>query len=55
MSFSSCLCLLPRLPATSIIPSVFPSITCFWMAVATQDVTNPVSLFLLYIGYPSPP
>jgi len=29
MSSSSCLLLLPRLTATSILPSIFPSITCF--------------------------
>jgi len=28
-SLSSCLRLLPRLPVTSILPSIFPSVTCF--------------------------
>ena len=28
-SFSSCLCLLPCLPITYILPSIFPSIMCF--------------------------
>jgi len=28
-SFSSCLLLLPRLPVTSILPSIFPSTACF--------------------------
>jgi hypothetical protein len=29
VSSSSCLCLLPRLPVHSILPSTFPSTTCF--------------------------
>ena len=28
-SFNSCLCLFPRLPVTSILPYIFPPITCF--------------------------
>ena len=47
-SSSSCLCLLPHLPITFIIPSNFPSITCFRMQFLTLGVTNPVSLPSFY-------
>ena len=49
---SSCLRLLPRLPVTSILPSIFPFLT-FYKTVPTQDVTNPGSLpsFLLSLEY----
>ena len=40
---SSCLRLLPRLKVTSVLPSLFPTVTCF-RAVSTQDVTNSFSL-----------
>jgi hypothetical protein len=40
-SSNSCLRLLPGLPVPS---SIFTSITCFYKAVLTQDVTNIVSL-----------
>ena len=55
---NSCLPLFPYLPVTSNIPSIFPSVTCFRKAVPTQYVTNPVnfsSLFLMFVGYTSPP
>jgi hypothetical protein len=39
---SSCLGLLPRLNISSVLPSLFPTVTCF-RAVSTQDVTNSFS------------
>jgi hypothetical protein len=54
-SSSSCLLLLPRLPVTSILPSIFPSITCFRRQL--QRKMWPVHLVLLlflclqYLGY----
>ena len=52
---SSCLCLLPRLPVTSILPSLPLSLSLslnkvFLVAVPTQDVTNLVSLFFVVCG-----
>jgi len=48
-SSSCCLRLLPRLPVTSIPPSIFHSITCLIRkALPTQDVANPVSLPSFY-------
>jgi len=46
-SSSSWLRLLPPLPVSSISPSIFPPITCFWR----KDVTNHFSLpsFLLHV------
>ena len=44
-SSNSCLRLLPGLPVPS---SICTSITCFYKAVPTQDVTNIVSLPSLY-------
>jgi hypothetical protein len=49
---SSCLRLFPRLHVSSILFSIFPSITCFRRQAPTQDATNPISLPLLrYVGY----
>ena len=47
-SSSACLHLLPRLPVTSILPSIFPSITCFVKQFLRK--TCPIQLtFLLFI------
>ena len=46
-SSSSCIRLLPRLPVTSILPFIFPSIMVFQKAVPIQDVTNQLA-FLLF-------
>ena len=43
-SSCSCLRLLSLLPVTPVLTFIFHSITCFYKAVTTQDVTNPVSL-----------
>jgi len=45
---SGCLRLLPRLPVTSILPFICPSITYFKKAFPTQEVTNPFSLPTTY-------
>jgi hypothetical protein len=52
-SSSSCLRLLPRLPVTSILPSIFPSITCFRRQFLRKMWQS--SFFLLYVGYSFPP
>jgi hypothetical protein len=50
MLFISCLCFLPRLPITSIIPSIFPSITCFTRQVLYKmwQRQSPLVLFIVY-------
>jgi hypothetical protein len=55
-SSSSCLRLLPRLPVTSILPSVLPTITCFLegSSRARYDQSSYPSFVLLYVGYSSP-
>jgi hypothetical protein len=45
--FRSCLRFVPRLSVTTVLPSIFPSTTCFKKAVPTQDMTNPVTLPLV--------
>jgi hypothetical protein len=50
---SSCLRLLRCLHVTSILPSIFRSITCF-KAVSTQDVPNSVSLPTFYCMHDIP-
>jgi len=49
-SYSSCLHFLPRLPVTSIIPSNFPSLTCFFKKKLLLRNVRPIQLsFLLFI------
>ena len=49
-SSSSCRCLFTRLPVTSILPSVFPSITYFWRQFLPK--MWPIQLpFLLFVAY----
>ena len=52
MSWNSCLLLLPRLPVTSILSSIHPSM--FQKAIPTQDVTNPVTVPSFYCLYGIP-
>ena len=47
-SSSSCLCLLTRLPVTSILPSLFFN-NVFYKAIPTQYITNLVSFSISYI------
>jgi len=56
-SYSSCLRFLPRLPVTSILPSNFPSLTCFIKisSYARCDQSSYPSFFLLFVGYFSSP
>ena len=50
ISSSKCLCLLPRLPVTSTLPSIYPSITCFRRQFLCKK--RPIqSAFLLPIVY----
>jgi len=51
---SSCLCLLLRLPITSVFPLYLSLNSLFQKAVPTQDVTNPVSLTSFYCLYDVP-
>jgi len=46
-SSSSCLCLLPRL----LVPSIFPSITCFRRQFFARCDDSSYPSFLLYVGY----
>jgi hypothetical protein len=51
-----CLRLLPRLPVTSILPSLFPTITCFRSQfLSTIWQPSQPCFFLLHIGYCFPP
>ena len=54
-SSSRCLRLPPRLPVRSVLPSIFCSSNLFYKAVPTQDVTNQLDFFFLFVGYSSPP
>ena len=51
-SSSSCLCLLPRLPVTSILSCLLPPATCFRRHFLPPDMTNLVSFpyFILDVG-----
>jgi len=54
-SSSSCLRLLPCLSVTSIIPSIFPSITCLEDSSYVRfDHSSLPSLLVLYVGYSFP-
>ena len=55
-SSNSCLLLLPHLPVTSMLPSIFPSITCFRKQFQRQMLPIHLTfLLLLYVRYSSPP
>jgi len=54
MSFISCLCFLPCLPITSILPSIFPSVMCFRRQVLHKMWPRQLPLILLFVGYSLP-
>jgi hypothetical protein len=55
-SSSSCLSLLPRLPVTSILACICPSVTCFRRQFLRKmwSVQLPLPFSLLFVGYSSP-